>query len=206
MPIRLLPRPSSGWRNRRKAHTNSMSGSSRAIQPNVPLTIANTRSGSQPWNPHHAKVATKTPRARLNRAAPSRRSSGARSLTSWPTRRMPAPITWAMPSQAPASTRTTQGWCGSTTANCRVRAVAVVLPAVPPAAPRGRADLDAAGLDPRPGELPDLPLAFPLGAGEVRVAIPATVPDAGSKTPNFRAVRDHVVPGSDAERPPPAPP
>src|SRR6476619_7511574 len=100
---------------------------------------------------------------------------------------MPAPITWATPSQAPASTLTTQGWCGSTTANCRVRAVVAVLPAVPPAAPRGRADLDAAGRDPRPGELPDLPLEFPLGAEEVRVAIPATVPDAGPKTPNFRA-------------------
>ena len=40
MPIRLLPRPSTGWRNSRKAQTNSISGSSRDIQPKVPLTIA----------------------------------------------------------------------------------------------------------------------------------------------------------------------
>ena len=39
MPIRLLPRPSTGWRNSRKAQTNSMSGSSSDIQPKVPLTI-----------------------------------------------------------------------------------------------------------------------------------------------------------------------
>ena len=51
MPIRLLPRPSSGWRNRRKAQTNSISGSSRAIQPNVPLTIAKTRSGKPALEP-----------------------------------------------------------------------------------------------------------------------------------------------------------
>ncbi len=39
MPIRLLPRPSTGWRNSRKAQTNSISGSSSDIQPKVPLTI-----------------------------------------------------------------------------------------------------------------------------------------------------------------------
>ena len=50
-----------------------------------------------------------------------------------------------------------------------------------------RLDLDAAEPEPRPAELPDLPLEFPLGAEEVRVAIPATVPEAGPETPDFRA-------------------
>ncbi len=48
MPILLLPRPSDGWRNSRKAQTKSISGSSRDIQPKVPLTIAKTVSGNHP--------------------------------------------------------------------------------------------------------------------------------------------------------------
>jgi len=53
--------------------------------------------------------------------------------------------------------------------------------------------LDAAAPELRPEELPvlpfELPLELPLGAEEVRVAIPATVPDAGRKTADFRGGR-----------------
>ncbi len=81
--------------------------------------------------PHQAKVAMKTPSARLNRAAPSRRSSGARSLTSWPIRRTPPPTRWPMPSHAPPTTRSSQGCRCSTAGSWRVRAVPPDDPARP---------------------------------------------------------------------------
>jgi hypothetical protein len=84
----------------------------------------------------------------------------------------------ATPSQAPATTRTSQDCFGSTAASCRVRAVADDPDDLP--------DLDAAEPELRPAGLPGLLFEFPLGAEEVRVAIPATVPDAGPKTPDFR--------------------
>src|SRR5688572_11174137 len=106
----------------------------------------------------------KTAKARLKRAAPSLRSSGARSLTSCPIRRTPPPTRWPIPSHAPDSILTGHGWWGTTAGICRVRAAVV-----------DRVVLGAEEPVPRPEAVPDLLRGFPLGVEEVRVAIAATL-------------------------------
>ncbi len=135
--------------------------------------------------PHQAKVATKTPSARLNRAAPSRRSSAGRSLTSEPIRRTPRAHEVANTQPRAAHHPQQPGlllFDGGKLAGARG------------AAGRSGPSAGAGGaVRPRPAEPPDLavlvPRAVPLGAGVVRVAIPATVPELRRISADFRPFR-----------------
>src|SRR5688500_16415334 len=139
----------------------------------------------------------KMPSARLNRAAPSRRSSAGTSLTSWPILRTPPPTRWPIPSQAPPTTRRSQGSRCSTAGSRRVRGLAEE-PVVRPV-------LDAAEPAPRPAAEPalppEVPPELPLDADVVRVAILATVPEPGLISADFRAFRGlHVAAPATARR------
>ena len=154
-------------------------------------------SGNQPWKPHQAKVATKTPERQVEQGGAVAAVLGGEvaDVVADPADAGADDVGDAQPGtgQQPAPARAVgfdggqlpgpRGACGSAAVPC------------------GWADLDAAGPEPRPGELPDLPLEFPLGAEEVRVAIPATVPDAGPKTPDFRASAGIMLPAGHAKRP-----
>ena len=175
MPIRLLPRPSDGLAEQPegadKQHERQQQGhpAERAVDDR-----SRRCPGTSPGSPTRRRWRRRRPRARLNRAAPSRRSSGARSLTSWPIRRTPPPTTWPMPSQAPAAPRAaaTAGRC-STAASWRVRAV--------PVRAGGPAGFGCRGAGAAAGGAAGFAAggSGPLGAEVVRVAIPATVPESG---------------------------
>ena len=195
MPIRLLPRPSSGWRNSRKAQTKQHERQ----QQGHPAERAVDDREDEVGEP----ALETPPREGGNEHAQGQVEQGgavAPVLGGEVADVVADPADAGADDVADAEPRTGQHAYDPGLVRLHggqlpgPRPVAVVLPEVPPAAPRGRADLDAAGLDPRPGELPDLPLEFPLGAEEVRVAILATVPDTRPKAPNFRAGRGSCCP------------
>ena len=178
MPTRLLPRPSSGWRNTRKAKTSNMGGSSSDIQPKVPLTIPQHGVRQPARNPHQAKVAMNVAEHQVEQGGAVAAVLGREvaDVGADPPDSGADHVADAQPcaGQHPHQPRL----AGLTAASCRVRAV--------PAAPRGAGSFWTQSVpEPRPEELPDLPLEGPLGAGEERVAIPATVPEAGPKTRGF---------------------